>query len=100
MVAEKAAAEKSAEQPARTDAARGLDEAPHFLAEARTKLLDPKERARIDAELHSKLLGNALDEFRKLLDFTLADKRLSKESEEKLSIAGQGLESRKQTLTR
>ena len=23
----------------------GLDEAPHFLAEARTKLLDPKERA-------------------------------------------------------
>ena len=69
----------------------GLDEAPHFLAEARTKLLDPKERARIDAELHSKLLGNALDEFRKLLDFTLADKRLSKESEEKLSIAGQGL---------
>ena len=69
----------------------GLDEAPHFLAEARTKLLDPKERARLDSELHGKLLGNALDEFRKLLDFTLADKRLSKESEEKLGIAGQGL---------
>ena len=28
---------------------QGLDEAPHFLAEARTKLLDPKERARIDS---------------------------------------------------
>ncbi len=69
----------------------GLDDAPQFLAEARTKLLDPKERARIDAELHGKLLGAALDEFRKLLDFTLADKRLSKESEDKLSIAGLGL---------
>jgi formylglycine-generating enzyme required for sulfatase activity len=69
----------------------GLDEAPQLLAEARTKLLDPKERARIDEEIHSKLLGKALEEFQKLLDFTLADKRLSKESEEKLRIAGEGL---------
>ncbi len=69
----------------------GLDDAPHFLADARTKLLDPKERAKIDAEIHGQLLGNALDEFQKLLDFTLADKRLSKESEEKLRIAGEGL---------
>ena len=69
----------------------GLDDAPQFLAEARTKLLDPKERGKIDAELHGQLLGNALEEFRKLLDFTLADKRLSKESEDKLRIAGEGL---------
>ena len=69
----------------------GLDEAPQFLAEARTKLLDPKERARIDEEIHGKLLGKALEEFQKLLDFTIADKRLSKESEEKLRIAGEGL---------
>ena len=69
----------------------GLDDAPHFLAEARTKLLDPKERGKIDAELHGQLVGNALEEFRKLLDFTLADKRLSKESEDKLCTAGEGL---------
>ena len=69
----------------------GLDEAPHFLAEARTKLLNPEERARIDAEIHVELTGQALVEFKKLLGFTLADKRLSKESEGKLRIAGEGL---------
>jgi formylglycine-generating enzyme required for sulfatase activity len=68
---------------------QGLDEAPHFLAEARTKLRDPELRKRIDAELHSKFLERAIDEFKKLLSFTLADKRLSKESEEKLYIAGE-----------
>ena len=69
----------------------GLDEAPHLLAEARTKLLDPKERARIDDEIHGALLGKALEEFKKLLDFTLADKRLTKDSEEKLRVAGESL---------
>ena len=69
----------------------GLDEAPQFLAEARTKLLDPTERARIDEKIHGELLGKALDEFKKLLDFTLADKRLTKDSEDKLRIAGEGL---------
>ena len=69
----------------------GLDEAPHFLAEARMKLLNPEERARIDAEIHVELIGNALVEFKKLLGFTLADKRLSKESEGKLRTAGEGL---------
>ena len=69
----------------------GLDEAPHFLAEARTKLLDAGERAKIDAEIHVELVGHALGEFRKLLGFTLADKRLSKESEGKLRTAGEGL---------
>ena len=69
----------------------GLDEAPHFLAEARTKLLDPAERAKIDAEIHVELIGNALEEFKKLLGFTLADRRLTKESEGKLRTAGAGL---------
>ncbi|MEO6740239.1 MAG: formylglycine-generating enzyme family protein [Chthoniobacteraceae bacterium] len=69
----------------------GLDEAPQFLVQARTKLLDPMERAQIDAEIYGELLGKALVEFSKLLDFTLADKRLSKDSEEKLRIAGEGL---------
>src|SRR6266446_4213823 len=68
---------------------QGLDEAPHFLAEARTKLLDPEERRRLDFDLRSKILEGAISEFRKLLSFTLADKRLSKESEEKLYIAGE-----------
>jgi formylglycine-generating enzyme required for sulfatase activity len=70
---------------------QGLDEAPHFLAEARTKLLDPAERTRVDSEIHVELIGQALEEFKKLLSFTLADKRLSKESEGKLHAAGQGL---------
>jgi formylglycine-generating enzyme required for sulfatase activity len=70
---------------------QGLDEAPHFLAEARAKLLDPQERARIDAELHSEVIGVALDEFKKLLGFALADKELSKESETKLYAAGEKL---------
>ncbi len=69
----------------------GLDEAPHFLAEARTKLLDPAERSKIDAEIHVELIGNALEEFKKLLGFTLADRRLTKESEGKLRTAGEGL---------
>ena len=69
----------------------GLDEAPHFLAEARSKLLNPEERAKIDAGIHVELIGNALVEFKKLLGFTLADKRLSKESEGKLRTAGEGL---------
>jgi len=69
----------------------GLDDAPQYLAEARTKLLDPSERARIDAQLHTELIATALVEFKKLLGFTLADKRLTKESEEKLRVAGEGL---------
>ena len=68
---------------------QGLDEAPHFLAEARTKLRDPEVRRKIDSELHSQALGRAIDEFKKLLTFTLADNRLTKESEEKLYVAGE-----------
>ncbi len=70
---------------------QGLDEAPHFLAEARTKLLDADERAKIDSDLQFEVIGKALEEFNKLLGFTLADKRLSRESEEKLRIAGEKL---------
>ncbi len=69
----------------------GLDDAPGFLAEARTKLLDPKERAKIDEEIHGKLIAKALEEFQKLLDFTLADKMLTDSEEEKLRVAGEGL---------
>ena len=70
---------------------QGLDEAPHLLAEARTKLLDAEERKRIDLELHSQVVRSALEEFKKLLGFTLADKRLTRDSEEKLYVAGERL---------
>lgn len=70
---------------------QGLDDAPHFLAEARAKLLDPEERKRIDVQLHSQIVTRAIEEFKKLLGFTLADKRLTRESEEKLYVAGEQL---------
>ena len=70
---------------------QGLDEAPHYLAEARTKLLNAEERAKIDSELQGEVIGKALEEFHKLLGFTIADKRLSKESEDKLRAAGERL---------
>jgi len=79
---------------------QGLDEAPHFLAEARAKLLDPEERARIDEQLHSEVVGLALGEFRKLLGFTIADKKLSKESEAKLHAAGDQLGLRTEDIER
>jgi len=70
---------------------QGLDEAPHFLADARTKLLDSVQRAEIDSGLQLEIIGRALEEFNKLLGFTLADSSLSKESEQKLHTAGEKL---------
>ena len=67
---------------------QGLDEAPHFLAEARTRLLDPLERERHDSELHGQLVEDALKEFKKLLAFTLSGKTLSEDSEARLLAAG------------
>lgn len=67
---------------------QGLDEAPHFLAEARTRLLDPLERAKHDNELHGQLVEDALKEFKKLLAFTLSGKTLSEDSEARLLAAG------------
>ena len=70
---------------------QGLDEAPHFLAEARTRLLNPEQRAEIDSGLQVEVVARALEEFNKLLGFTLADQTLSKESEQKLHVAGEKL---------
>lgn len=67
---------------------QGLDEAPHFLAEARTKLLDPEERAKIDKVLHVEVVAKAMEEFKKLFTFILSDKTLTDETEEKLLTAG------------
>ena len=70
---------------------QGLDEAPHFLADARSKLLNPGERKKIDAELRVRVVETAIVEFKKLVGFTLADKRLTRESEEKLLAGGERL---------
>ncbi|MCE9609891.1 MAG: formylglycine-generating enzyme family protein [Chthoniobacter sp.] len=69
----------------------GLDEAPAFLAEARTKLLDPVARAAVDVQLHAQIVAEALTEFKKLLSFVLADKKLSAEDEQRLYERGAGL---------
>ncbi len=68
---------------------QGLDEAPAFLAEARTILLDPEQRKAIDADLHAKVVASAIEEFKKLLTFALTGLTLSKESEENLYSAGE-----------
>jgi formylglycine-generating enzyme required for sulfatase activity len=70
---------------------QGLDEAPALLAEARTILLDPEQRQKVDAELHAGIVASALDEFRKLLAFSLVGKSLTPESEERLQHAARQL---------
>ena len=69
----------------------GLDEAPAYLAEARTKLLDPAARAQFDQLLHSQIVEEALGEFKKLLVFALGSNRLREEDEQRLYERGRGL---------
>ena len=66
----------------------GLDEAPLRLAEARTELLNPEARARIDTTLRNEMVGAAVLEFKKLLEFVLAEKKLSPDGERRLYDAG------------
>ncbi len=66
----------------------GLDEAPKFLAEARTLLLDRDARARIDFELHERIVARALEEFKKLLAFAMAGNKLRAEDEHRLYERG------------
>jgi formylglycine-generating enzyme required for sulfatase activity len=66
----------------------GLDEAPVFLAEARSKLLNSESRERIDSELRQQIVEGAVSEFKKILQFVLADKQLSEEGERRLFDAG------------
>ena len=66
----------------------GLDEAPLRLAEARTELLNSEARARIDASLRNAMVGAAVVEFKKLLEFVLAEKKLSEDGERRLYDAG------------
>lgn len=69
----------------------GLDEAPKYLAEAKTVLLDPEARARVDAQLHKRAIESALGEFKKLLSFALSENRLSEQDEERLNERGRSL---------
>jgi formylglycine-generating enzyme required for sulfatase activity len=69
----------------------GLDEAPAFLAEARTKLLDVTTRAAFDAQLHARILDQALLEFKKLLNFAVGENKLREEDEQRLYTRGRGL---------
>jgi formylglycine-generating enzyme required for sulfatase activity len=69
----------------------GLDDAPAFLAEARTKLLDPDARALVDQQLHARVVAEAMGEFKKLLSFVLGDKKLNEEEEQRLYKRGRGL---------
>lgn len=70
---------------------QGLDDAPAYLAEARSILLDPAQRKVVDAELHSQIVAQAIEEFKKLLSFSLGGRTLSEDSEKKLFVAGKRL---------
>ena len=69
----------------------GLDEAPAFLAEARTKLLDPVARAEFDQQLQTKIVAEGLAEFKKLLVFAVGDKKLREQDEARLIERGRQL---------
>lgn len=69
----------------------GLDEAPKYLAEAKTVLLDPEARGRIDAQLHQQAVETALTEFKKLLAFTLSNNELTDQDEARLNDRGRSL---------
>ncbi len=68
----------------------GLDEAPVFLAEARTQLLDAEGRAVFDRQQHLRIVEQALGEFKKLLAFALGDNTLREEEEQRLYERGRG----------
>ncbi|MEO8351544.1 MAG: SUMF1/EgtB/PvdO family nonheme iron enzyme [Chthoniobacteraceae bacterium] len=66
----------------------GLDEAPLRLAEARTTLLDPDARALHDSTLRGQVVESALVEFRKLIEFSLIEGKLTQQAEQRLLEAG------------
>lgn len=65
-----------------------MDEAPQFLAEARTRLLDPATRLAHDAELQGKIMREAIAEFRKVLPFAIVNRQLTPDSEARIYEAG------------
>lgn len=67
---------------------QGLDDAPRFITEARVCLLDPEQRAKVDAKLHEELVSKTMDDFRKLLAYTLGDQKITEDEEKRLYGAG------------
>ena len=59
----------------------GLDEAPQCLVEARTDLLNPESRAKIDEFLRGRMKEQAIAELDKYLVFSIRDGLLSREDE-------------------
>jgi len=69
----------------------GLDEAPIFLVEARSALLDPETRKQHDATLRTAAVEAAGEEFKKLIGFAISDGVLRSEQEGRLVGAGVSL---------
>jgi formylglycine-generating enzyme required for sulfatase activity len=67
----------------------GIDEAPKYLAEARTQLLNQETRAHVDAALEEEIKMRALEEFHKFLAFALSAGVLSADDETSLYRLGQ-----------
>src|SRR5437870_2993212 len=65
-----------------------LDEAPKFLAEARTLLLNPQTRKQVDSRIRARLREDAASEFYKFLSFSLSNALLSEEDESNLYRIG------------
>ena len=66
----------------------GLDDAPKFLAEARTILLDPASRRQMDERIRARLKETAATEFYKFLAFALANGVLQPADENNLYHLG------------
>ena len=66
----------------------GLDDAPRYLAEARTILLSPDARRQADERVRARLKENAAAEFYKFLAFALADGLLKRDDENNLYHLG------------
>jgi formylglycine-generating enzyme required for sulfatase activity len=66
----------------------GIDEAPRYLAEARTILLSPDSRRHADEKVRARLKENAAAEFYKFLAFALADSHLKADDENNLYTLG------------
>jgi formylglycine-generating enzyme len=68
---------------------RGLDEASHFLVQARMELLDPQQRRAWDEKLAAQAGQQTLDEFTKFAEFSIKNGILSAEAETNLVEFGQ-----------
>ncbi len=68
---------------------RGIDQAARFLVEARTQLLDPEERRKVDEAVIAQAQEEALLDFSKYVAFSLSRRVLTAEAEEQLAEFGQ-----------